>query len=577
MRILPSLIAVLFVSAAIAWALFYRNELPQFGSELIGGSLFTANFVLWKSGGYFALQSKPLLHLWSLAVEEQFYLIWPPVVIIAARLKWNRLGVITGLLAASFIANIAMLAASHSDAAFYLPFSRLWEILCGTLLVEIVRRKGAHETKPRRRHVFSIAGGALLIAGFAIAQRFQWWPGFGALLPVAGTVLIIAAGPHAILNRTLLSRRLVVVIGLISYPLYLWHWPLLVFYKTIYEGSSPAPGRALTLLIAFVLSAYTFRFVESPIRFGKNRKRSAVLLLIPLAMLAITGMRYRNGEVHGRLGSHFDKERKNLGMAASYFADDDHIVAVRIPGRADARVLVIGDSHAGQYLSRARYLAAVHPGTFPTVVFITYGGCGPFRHLTRTGVSWDGKAWRCPKIFRTSASYAARTDVKTIVIVSYWEQYSHAGEPNFHDERAIDAPWEPRSEFADLAAEIREWSRAGKSVYVINSNPTRAVVADDAAFPPRLFGITHKNHHVMTRKEIDDNTRAGSQLISSELARAGAIVINPIDYLCTSTVCPDTTNGGAPIYQDKDHLGQVFVQTQASFIDPVFATTGRQK
>ena len=566
---------MLAASAAIAWTLLYVNEIQQFGSELIGGSLFTANFVLWQSGGYFTLEMKPLLHLWSLAVEEQFYFIWPPIVIAASRYRWNRIRITAALLVASFAASFVTLALAGSDAAFYLPVSRLWEILAGALLVEVVRRHGtsADVLAPQHRDLFSVIGAVLLLAAFAMAHRFQWWPGFGALLPVAGTVLLIAAGQHAIVNRAVLSRRLLVAVGLISYPLYLWHWPLLTYYRVINEGSSPVKGRVIALAVAFILSAFTYRFVELPIRFGKHRQRSALLLLIPLAMIAAVGIAYRYGQVRGRLEPPFEKMQRNPPWPETDYVQLGRIRVTRYAGSGTSTVLFIGDSHAAMYGKRVRYLGDSLKRSLPTAYFVTYGGCAPFRYASWKGNAGDGFPFPCEEVFKTAQRYAADRSVKTILISAFWEHYKRPGgnaDAGVIDVRHPGVPFAPDAAFRDLATQIREWVNAGKKVYVINSNPTRTDPPWSAKYPPRLFGITHHNHSVRTRKEVDDAVRPSSELVVNELGRAGAIIINPIDYLCSNEFCPDTLSDGTRIYRDKDHLGSAFIAHHASFIDQVF-------
>jgi peptidoglycan/LPS O-acetylase OafA/YrhL len=573
-RILPSLITVLIASIAIAWAVLFRSELAQFGTELIGGSLFTANFVFWHRGGYFALAEKPLLHLWSLAVEEQFYLIWPPLVIVAARLRWNRLATIVTVLLLSFAANIWAVATSRQETAFYLPFSRLWEILAGALLLEIVRRSANDSNAPAStsQHLLSIAGSALLLAGFIVANVFKWWPGFGAMLPVLGTVLIVAAGSNAIVNRVLLRRKILVGIGLISYPLYLWHWPLLVFYRIVQEGMSPRAGRMLLILIAVVLSIITYQVIERPIRFGKHRRRSALLLLVPLGALALTGWQFRARNIEPRLASHFENAKNKLGSAGSTFLSQDRLTADRVRGKSDHVVLFIGDSHAGQYASRFRYLATVSRDSIPTVEFVVYGGCAPFPHMTRHDYAWDGVPWRCPLVYRTAREFAMRPEVKTIVVSAFWERYSRPNDLDLQDERNLKGPYDPRVEFRDLGNDIRAWVRAGKTVYIVGPNPTHEFTVNGVRFSRRLYGITNKQQPVLTRAEMDRRLAPANLLIHDELVSAGAILIRTVDYLCNKAICPDTASDGRPIYRDDDHLGPNFVARHATYVDRVLKT-----
>ncbi|WP_370659744.1 acyltransferase family protein [Massilia polaris] len=262
-RIFPALLLVMAACLAFAWFALFPDELKQLGLHLAGGAGFVSNLVLWQEVGYFdrGADTKPLLHLWSLAIEEQFYIVWPVVLLLASRLRLNLLLVSAGLALLSFAVNVGGIAAFPS-ATFYSPASRAWELLLGAVLACSLLRtqpvvlfaRAAAAVSPNLR---SAAGALLLAIGFAIISREHQFPGWYALLPTVGALLMIGAGPQSWFNRFVLSNRLLVWFGLISYPLYLWHWPLLAFAHIV-ESGTPAPQlRAALVALAIALSTGT--------------------------------------------------------------------------------------------------------------------------------------------------------------------------------------------------------------------------------------------------------------------------------------------------------------------------------
>nr|WP_255698777.1 acyltransferase family protein [Polynucleobacter sp. IMCC30063] len=335
-RIFPALILVLVSCYLVGWFVLLPDEYGQLGKHMAGGAGFIQNWLLWGESGYFdnVAETKPLLHLWSLGIEEQFYIIWPILLWLAYRLRLNllTLTILTGLI--SFALNIHGISVKQDlVATFYSPQTRFWELAIGAVLAYLLlypspRWQSSWEAGKRMlcrvvwadpqspntdaANLFSYLGLTLIVLGAALINKTSAFPGWWALLPTVGALLLLAAGPHAHLNRIILSNRLIVAIGLISYPLYLWHWAILSFLR-ILAGETPLWWqRALGLLIAVALSYLTYRFIEKPIRFGKSPKwqqRKTIALII--VMLAIGGVGYNT---HARDGLAFRFSKWNFSL-----------------------------------------------------------------------------------------------------------------------------------------------------------------------------------------------------------------------------------------------------------------------
>ncbi len=232
-RIFPALILVLLSSYVLGWFQLLADEYMQLGKHIAGGSGFVSNFILWSESGYFdnAAESKPMLHLWSLGIEEQFYIVWPFLLWLAWKQRLNLLTITIAIGLISFALNIVTV---NTDvvAAFYSPQTRFWELMLGSFLAYITLYK-EWRVKASVGNIQSLFGAALVAGGLLLVNKEQAFPGWWAVLPTTGVALIIASGSNAWLNRAILSNRLLVWFGLISFPLYLWHWPLLSFVRIV--------------------------------------------------------------------------------------------------------------------------------------------------------------------------------------------------------------------------------------------------------------------------------------------------------------------------------------------------------
>src|SRR5690349_2021530 len=292
-RILPALLLMLFVTSLMTLLILMPDELQDFAKLMISSVTFVPNLALLSETGYFDVGAhmKPLLHMWSLGVEEQFYFIWPFFLMLMARRDRPAftLGIICVLAVISFLVHLYVFRDSP-ESSFYLPFTRFWELMIGAALAAVpagVRLFGASRFLPAAA---SVLGVLLMVGAMTLADDQP--NAYVGIAPTLGAAMFIAAGPQALPNRTAFAWRPVVYVGLISYPLYLWHWPPLSFLH-IMELDRGVTGAWLQLgavVFAVLAAMATYRFIELPVRGRKDLRRLGVRLVSLLGTAAVAGV-----------------------------------------------------------------------------------------------------------------------------------------------------------------------------------------------------------------------------------------------------------------------------------------------
>jgi peptidoglycan/LPS O-acetylase OafA/YrhL len=423
-RLFPALIVVLLATWVLGWFILPPTEYAELGRHTLAGAGFAANILNYAEAGYFDLPAaaKPLLHLWSLGVEEQFYIVFPALLLLLWRYKaMSSWLVLIGL--ASFALNIALVG-SHPSFTFYLPLTRFWEFIAGALLAcaHLYGRTFAlpvHSASALPlRDVSAAIGMLLVLAGISFARE-DAFPGWWALLPVLGTFLIIGAGSQAWLNRVVLAHPKLVFVGLISYPLYLWHWPLLVLARTAIRNEHGNEYLRTTAIIAvgltFLLSWLTYRFIERPIRArrsGYTARRTTAALGASLAVIAVVG--FAIAQIGG-LTIRYPKEVQALLTPLAAGADDPP--ADESKNSAGPKLLVYGDSHAHHLLAGLRLLQ--NERSFRLSLAGWGWGCAPLEDIKPNDQE------KCRKLAADNEALFAELKPDIVVIGAAWPQYKH--------------------------------------------------------------------------------------------------------------------------------------------------------
>jgi len=590
-RIFPALILVMACSLAFGWFALLADEFAQLGKHVASGAAFITNFILVDESGYFdnAAETKPMLHLWSLAVEEQFYIVWPLVLWLAWKRKFNLLTITILVAVVSFYLNLRFVK-SHPTETFFWPVGRFWELLSGSVLawlllyksdllsrfklwidkffVRIIHSKEVEADGTTTSNLMSFFGLFLLAYGVIRINESLSYPSKWALIPVLGAVLIIASGCKAWLNRIFLMNPIAVWFGLISYPLYLWHWPILSFLQIV-EGEMPhRDARILAVLLSIFLAWVTFRFVERPIRFGANKGVKSVALIGLIAIVGFMGFLInKNGGL-----TTFNQQLKYVSDAKGDWEFPNGLIrrtGFYSTSEADPTVLLVGDSHIEQY--GPRFVQRYSQGNLAESAFLTGGGCPLIPNVKNINRS---RYKHCDRLFERMDALLDVYPIKTIVIGVCSNCYLLNNKTNHN--------FEINNEVYNLSSELG-LSKAKDSLYdfvrKLSEKYEIVVLTDtpnDKRFDPnQIIGDikSGKRQLPISDKIIDapfaqseDQIKLANEL--DILLSDFSIVVHQYEKVCPNGICNPINLDGRPIYKDGDHMRPFFVKGHMDVLDP---------
>lgn len=595
-RLAPAFFAMALVTTLLGWALLLPFEFREYGKTLIASVLYLSNVYFYRGAGYFdgASEEKPLLHTWSLSVEEQFYLLLPLTLLFLARWPTLRLPVLIAVFGASLAACV-MLTAGAPVAAFYLFPFRAWEMGAGVLLAIW----GYESDRDWTGHAaLSWLGLALVVFSLVAIRPGEHFPGAQAMVPVLGTVLLLANGRgDGTVNRVLRSP-VPVAIGLISYSLYLWHWPILVMATYLRGDAVQGPEAVIWLALAVAVSWLSWRWIEQPVRRGHNLPDLRVLLATATgtaALLALGGWLYLAQGLPDRFGP-----RAQVQIAATQdflqdwgrctIPDTGPLMGLEVcPIGPDGppRVLVWGDSHVRAFkegIDRAAHEAGT-PG-----LILWRAGCPPLfgvRKVEEAATPAQDAACTLANL-QIKQSFGSMPQVRDLLLIGRWTYYATGtGIGLDADNRIALYPSEgptvtdkPQSILMAEALEqtIAELADHFDRVTVLRQVPEipdydSRIAAREAAlsgWPLARAGETQD--HVSAAALAPRIATAEAPLRA--LADRGAIsIIDPWPRLCPDGTC-QAIHDGIGYYFDNNHVTNSGALALRDLFAPVFARTG---
>jgi peptidoglycan/LPS O-acetylase OafA/YrhL len=587
-RILPALVAVCLACVILGWFFLLPEEYEAFGVSLFASSLFVSNVLFWSESGYFDAdaETKPLLHTWSLSVEEQFYVVFPLLLMALAKLfKFRGLHVVlwTGVVVSLVFANWSV--HNMPNAAFYLAPSRAWELGLGALLAT---RAVPAITDGRLATLVSATGIAAIgyaVFGFDSATPF---PGVAALAPCLGTAFIIHAEQckQTIVGRVL-SVRGFVFIGLVSYSLYLWHWPVAVFHQYLAQTEHTSLWMsALLLAISLAAAIFSWRFIERPFRSRKGIFTPRVMLVLGAVSIGVFSL---VGAVIGKL----DGVPSRLPIPVTRIADAASdtpqrtacymLSAAEVNDRQFCKIgpqdrpptfIVWGDSHAFAIMPAFEELATRHG---EAGLYAPFGSCAPLVGTTREDRAAARKG-RCVAFNTAVIEHITDTpSIAQVILVGRWAEnfeqvrFRKGGAPLVLRDRIS-----PQTTDTNSSVFVRSFERTISQLTKIERKILVVAQVPDLPFnAPRKLASQALVGHQLTQsfpaREYEARQAPVMKFIDEMAVKYGFAVTYPHRYLCDDEKCRVKDND-VMLYRDDTHLSATGARAVSAVIEADFLT-----
>ncbi|MCX6966284.1 MAG: acyltransferase family protein [Verrucomicrobia bacterium] len=548
-RIFPALFTVIVATSIVGWFVLLPTDMVDFGKSIAAQTFFGGNVFFWWNAGYFdaAATSKPLLHTWSLAVEEQYYLLVPLLALFRTSTTRKTLGKALVIIILLSLPLCIALTYHAPDAAFYLLPTRAWELAIGGLIAVMPATRGGKMSR-----IIAYAGLLAVAGSFLFFSENTPFPGSAALLPTLGTAALIWANacPTTDILARLMSFRPLVFIGKISYSLYLWHWPILVYSE--YASSNPLRWyvRIVLVIVSIAMSALSLRFIETPVR-TKNLlpTRHALFRFAAISgccylFLGLCASTFRGLpseaklKAEGYAKSRYDFPYKTLiGVDR---AEKEDFAILGAESHDPIHCLVWGDSHGMAIVPAIDSLTQkFHSRTAVATYFATAPILG-VESTSSASLKKESEAWS-----RAVVDYVAKNKVPNVLLVGRWCTYKSKSIINGQVPREEDLA-------SMLAKTVAVLQQAGAKVWIFKEVPTY-----DIDIPRALTKACIKGESLdqigMTEQEYSAHSQMENRLLDLA-ARQGASILDPKTIFFNGSGYCKVADSGFSIYRDTGHL-----------------------
>jgi peptidoglycan/LPS O-acetylase OafA/YrhL len=526
-RILPALFFVMLICIPFAWLWMLPSQLIDFSQSLIAVSLFVSNFLFWKESNYFAplAEEKPLLHTWSLAVEEQYYLLFPIFLFISWRLGKNKILLMIILLTFLSLIYSEWGWRNNPMANFYLAPARAWELFAGSITAFYIYKKGQ-----RKNELLSIIGFAAVLVSIFIYDKTTPFPSIYSLVPVLGVVLLIIYGNENTFVGKFLSLKYIVGMGLISYSAYLWHQPIFAFAKIRFENVSSIAFIYLSIF-AVMIASLSWKYIEQPFR-NRNKFTQAKIFSTSLVFIALFISIGLIVQLYGnKFIPNYNLESKispNFGLHSDCLIENDNVINNKCSTKTKAKYVLFGDSHAMHLADGFSENLKREFG----LIQITKSGCAPLLNTAE----YDHNINPCINFNKNAVEFIKNsTSIETVVIssrfglldknASIWYENNEITSQNLKENIV-------KKEFIKLLTDIQN---SGKKIVVVSTTPKPVDMFSPGQCVVKKL-IKNKNPDDCNFYHTDRFINKGL-LVFDSIKLNNLVKIDLISMICAENVC----------------------------------------
>lgn len=566
-RIIPALLAMTVATTALAWIWLLPNDMKDFGASLITAPLFISNFLFWLNAGYFerASELKPLLHTWSLAVEAQYYITFPLLLIALRKLSKKSISyILLALIIGTLI--LSEITLQHTpETSFYMLHTRAWELMIGAVIA--LNHSIQYLCHRKFHNALSACGLLMILSSVIFLNKHFAFPGLYALIPTIGAALIIAFSTKQTYTYRLLSSKALVGIGLISYSLYLWHYPIFTFARHRFIEEPSAYVFLVLIGIAFILSYISWKYIETPCR--DRNKISALKIFTPIYLCTIILILFGAAtHINGGYTHRFSQDVLTASTPTNPFLARCDTSTNKKSGvtciigdiSVTPDTALVGDSHA-THLAKALDEELLALGK--SALIYSQNNCPPMLGLDTNN---PFRTLYCKEFMQwTMDELRHNTQIQNVILAAQWPFYANGSNTAlqytnilYYDSSSINRDVHENIQTITRGLERTKnmLTTANKKVLIIKSVPEYDVLLPNYVGKSLLFNSSNtlSEAHTITLQKYEARNKNAEDIFNAVNLTEWAQILETYDIICGTTECRYLDDANNILYIDGDHL-----------------------